>query len=77
MHKVVKDGSTRNAKVDIRHNKSGYLDSTAYEAIRKIDKEKQDANILIELIKKMAKVAGFEVIGRIEIRNKKTGVLYK
>ncbi|HEK4853252.1 TPA: hypothetical protein SOL27_001316 [Clostridioides difficile] len=76
MHKVAKDGSTRNG-VDIRHNKSGYLDSTAYEAIRKVDKEKQEANVLIELIKKMAKVAGFEIIGRIELRNKKTGVLYK
>lgn len=38
MHKVVKDGSTRNGKVDIRHNKSGYLDSTAYEAIKKLTK---------------------------------------
>ncbi|EGT4823083.1 hypothetical protein DBN39_00760 [Clostridioides difficile] len=73
---MAKDGNARNG-VDIRHNKSGYLDSTAYEAIRKIDKEKQEANILIELIKKMAKIAGFEVIGRIELRNKKTGVLYK
>ncbi|MGO0916366.1 hypothetical protein ACTPEM_24880, partial [Clostridioides difficile] len=35
MHKMAKDGSTRNG-VDIRHNKSGYLDNTAYEAIRKI-----------------------------------------
>ncbi|HBF0595640.1 TPA: hypothetical protein KNN84_003688 [Clostridioides difficile] len=76
MHKVAKDGSTRNG-VDIRRNKSGYLDSTAYEAIRKIDKEKQKVNALIELIKKMAKIAGFEIVGRIELRNKKTGVLYK
>ncbi|HBG3258964.1 TPA: hypothetical protein KP562_003207 [Clostridioides difficile] len=76
MHKVAKDGSTRN-EVDIRRNKSGYLDSTAYEAIRKIDKEKQKVNALIELIKKMAKIAGFEIVGRIELRNKKTGVLYK
>ncbi|HBG1534382.1 hypothetical protein [Clostridioides sp. ZZV15-6598] len=77
MHKVVKDGSTRNGKVDIRHNKSGYLDSTAYEAIKKIDKEKQEVNVLIELIKKMAKIAGFEIVGRIELRNKKSGAMYK
>ncbi|MCC0653656.1 MULTISPECIES: hypothetical protein [unclassified Clostridioides] len=76
MHKVVKGGSTRK-EVDIRHNKSGYLDSTAYEAIKKVDKEKQEVNVLIELIKKMAKIAGFEIVGRIELRNKKTGVLYK
>ncbi|VHU61350.1 Uncharacterised protein [Clostridioides difficile] len=61
----------------LKYNKSGYIDNTAYKAISKVDEEKQKANTLIELIKKMTKIAGFEIIGRIELRNKKSGAIYK
>ena len=61
----------------LTYNKSGYTDNTAYKAISKVDEEKQKANTLIELIKKMTKIAGFEIIGRIELRNKKSGAIYK
>ncbi|EMJ5758561.1 hypothetical protein QCG29_000081 [Clostridioides difficile] len=72
MHKVAKDGSTRNG-VDIRHNKSGYLDSTAYKAIKNINNEEKKVNKTIKLMKEIAKISGFEVINRIELKNEKTG----
>lgn len=62
---------------NLKYNKSGYIDNTAYKAISKVDEEKQKANTLVELIKKMTKIAGFEIIGRIELRNKKSGAIYK
>ncbi|HBF8833700.1 hypothetical protein QJL41_08665 [Clostridioides difficile] len=72
MHKVAKNGSAKNG-VDIRHNKSGYLDSTAYKAIKNINNEEKKVNKTIKLMKEIAKISGFEVINRIELKNEKTG----
>ncbi|MDB3475631.1 hypothetical protein C4213_07840 [Clostridioides difficile] len=69
---MAKNGSTRNG-VDIRRNKSGYLDSTAYKAIKNINNEEKKVNKTIKLMKEIAKISGFEVINRIELKNEKTG----
>lgn len=61
----------------LKYNKSGYIDNTAYKAINKVDEEKQKANIVIKLIKDTARIAGFEIINRIELENKNSGSIYK
>lgn len=65
-----------------RLNGSGCVDSTAYEAIGNItreEKQKRDdaANGLIRDVKALIRDRGFDVIGRIGIKDKATGKEYK
>ena len=59
-----------------RYNQSGCADPTAYEAISNIIKEEKEldkkVHNLIRVLKLIIDWAGFELIGRIEIRDKKT-----
>jgi hypothetical protein len=60
-----------------RLNGSGCKDPTAYEAISHITKEEHELNQtvhkLIELVKELLAFAGFEMIGRIQIKHKRSG----
>lgn len=62
-------------------NASGCKDPTAFEAINHVTKEEHELNHrvhkLIELTKEMINFAGFEVIGRIQIRHKQSGKEFK
>lgn len=63
-------------------NSEGYADPTAYAAMRTIQREENAAldsrvNLLIKVIKFIATEAGFDVINRIELRDRKTGRKYK
>lgn len=67
-------------------NSEGYPDPTAGAAWSNICKEQrqqQEAerlaliSRLIPIMKQMAELAGFEVVGRITLRDKKTGKEYK
>lgn len=63
---------------DLRVNGSGIKDPTAYKAIKKVDEETtRRANQLIKTIQSIAHLAGFEVVGRIELRDKKTGEIWR
>lgn len=75
-------GENRNPK----RNESGCLDLTAYEAIKKVDKEsrknsKNERNIevfeAIKLVKNMLRKFDLIVINRIEIKDKRTGKIYR
>ena len=59
-----------------RYNQSGCADPTAYEAISNIIKEEKElgkkVHNLIRVLKLIIDWAGFELISRIEIRDKKT-----
>lgn len=63
-------------KKDLKYNQSGCADPTAYEAISNIIKEEKElvkkVHNLISVLKLIIDWAGFELIGRIEIRDKKT-----
>ena len=63
-------------KKDLKYNQSGCADPTAYEAISNIIKEEKElvkrVHNLINVLKLIIDWAGFELIGRIEIRDKKT-----
>jgi len=60
-----------------RFNSSGCSDPTAYEALKPIIKEdavlENKAHNLVNTLKCIVDLAGFEMIGRIQIRDKKSG----
>ncbi len=63
-------------KRDLKYNQSGYADPTAYEAISNVIKEEKElekrVRYLISVLRSIIDWAGFELISRIEIRDKKT-----
>ncbi len=63
-------------KRDLKYNQSGYVDPTAYEAISNVIKEEKELDKkvrdLISVLRSIIDWAGFELISRIEIRDKKT-----
>lgn len=66
-------------------NNSGCPDPTAYAAINNIRKEEKiqnqsvddKAHKVISTMKNILDLSGFELVGRIEIRHKKSGKIYK
>ena len=60
-----------------RYNSSHCLDLTAYEAISNVDRENREREILakkvIKTIQNVAHLAGFDIEGRITLRDNKTG----
>lgn len=66
---------------DPRRNSEGYLDPTAHEAIAAIAKSDEERQrrlkSLIFAVKSIIDLAGFELINRIELKDKHTGRIYK
>jgi hypothetical protein len=64
-----------------RKNSEGYSDPTPFEAMKALDKEEAERqrrlSTLIYILKANINAAGFELITRIELRDKKTGREYK
>jgi len=66
-------------------NNSGCPDYTAYEALKHIQAEDKRrfhsvddaAHTVITTIKNILDLSGFELIGRIQIKHKKSGKVYK
>ncbi len=58
-------------------NSAGYPDPTAYAGEKAISKEEQRVADLVGCIKYIAKLAGFEVINRIELRDIKSRRTYR
>ena len=56
-------------------NSEGYADPTPGEALRNIQREEKAERItdLIHVIKKTAELAGFEIVGRITLKDRATG----
>lgn len=66
------------ANKDPKRNPSGCLDLTAYEAIKNIEKEEEKAEFercskVSRMIFDICELAGFSVIGRINLKDKRTG----
>lgn len=63
------------------YNKEGFADPTAYNALNRVAQEeaalKSKVNFLIKVLKFIADGAGFDVINRIELKDRKTGKLFK
>ena len=67
-------------KKDPRRNASGYLDLTAYKAIEKVDREadaEERFKKLLNTIFYICDLAGFRIEGRIILRDKKTGKVWR
>lgn len=62
---------------DPKKNASGCSDLTAYNAIQNIDEEEEEFKKLLRTLRYICNVAGFEFDGRICIRNKESGRVYK
>lgn len=67
-------------KKDPRRNVSGYMDLTAFEAIRNVDREAEAEKRykkLLSTIFYICDLAGFHIEGRLTIRDKKTGKIWR
>ena len=59
-----------------KFNGSGCRDYTAYEAINNIDEERRVKKLILTIFY-IVGLAGYEVEGRIALRNKRTGKLWR
>ena len=58
-------------------NGSGYFDDTAGKAIDKTDKDNERFYKLLETIFNICELSGFHIEGRIVIKDKRTGRVWK
>lgn len=67
-------------KKDPRRNASGYMDLTAFEAIRNVEREaeaEERFKKLLNTIFYICELAGFRIEGRIVLQDKKTGKVWR
>lgn len=62
---------------EFKRNSSGYVDPTAYEAIKNIDEENARFQKLLTAIFCICDIAGFHLEGRIVVRDKRTGKVWR
>lgn len=62
---------------EFKKNASGYVDPTAYEAVKNIDADAARFQKLLTAIFAMCELAGFHIEERIMIRDLKTGKVYR
>ena len=79
---LTQHGSFRKGEKDMnKNNAEGYPDPTAYMGLEEIVKEevKRDRQIarVIRVAKTAAELGGFEIEGRIVLREKKTGKVFR
>ena len=64
-----------------RKNNEGYNDPTAYEGLKPVIYEEnaicKDVSALISVLRFIISKSGYELINRIEIKDKKTGRIFK
>lgn len=68
------------ADYDMKRNAEGYVDPTAYAALKSIardEKVEKKAAYVISIIKFIAKESGFELMNRIELRHKQSGRTFR
>ncbi|MBO4938488.1 MAG: hypothetical protein J6C98_05750 [Oscillospiraceae bacterium] len=58
-------------------NNSGLPDPTAYKATRPITEEEQRASELVKVLKYIIRQAGFDLINRVELRDRRSGRTYR
>lgn len=64
-----------------RRNSEGYYDPTAYMGLKPIIEEEnaleREVNMLVKVLKYIISKSGFELVSRIELRDKKTGRTFR
>lgn len=61
----------------MKRNGEGYSDPTAYVAYRSIDREERRFRKLLKMIFSLCEIAGFELVGRITLKDKHSGRVWK
>lgn len=59
------------------YNSEGYPDPTAYSLIKQENALEAKTNFLIKVLKFIANEAGYDVLNRIELKDRKTGRIFK
>lgn len=62
---------------DMKRNGEGYSDPTAYAAYCSIDREERRFRKLLKMIFSLCEIAGFELVGRITLKDKHSGRVWK
>lgn len=64
---------------ELFYNASGYADPTAYAAVRKVEHDEavENVNRLIKDIKAVIAQSGFILLNRIELKDPKSGIIFK
>lgn len=62
---------------ELLRNASGYIDPTAYKAIKKVDEDDERHNKVLNTIFYICELAGFRVKGRIVLEDKKSGRVWR
>lgn len=66
---------------DPRKNAEGYPDLTAYNGMKKVVREEDDADKrafeLVGVLKFIIRAAGFELTERVQLKDKRTGRVYR
>lgn len=69
------------AEYGLHKNAEGYTDPTAHDAISKVVREENDrqrrVSIVIGILKNAADLAGFDLVNRVVLRDRKTGREYR
>ena len=69
------------AEYGLHKNAEGYNDPTAHNAMTKVIREENEqqrrVNALIGSLKSLIDLAGFDLLSRIEVRDRKTGREYR
>lgn len=58
-------------------NRSGLPDPTAYNGEKAIAEEEQKVADLVWIMKKISRWAGFEIVNRVEFRDRRSGRMYR
>lgn len=62
---------------ELKRNASGYFDPTAYAAIKNVEAEEERFRKLLRTIFDICELSGFHVEGRIVIKDKRTGKIWR
>ena len=60
-----------------KRNSEGYADTTAYQAEQQISEEDRRMNQLIRTLKFIIDAAGYDLVERIVLRDRRTGRIYR
>lgn len=64
-------------KEDLRRNAEGYLDPTAYEAIKNAERDDERFHALLNTIFTICELSDFHIEERIVIKDKRTGKIWR
>ena len=65
------------AKSNPYYNQEKYPDPTAYHGIKNATYEERQVSDLIHIFKVICSLSGFEIVGRVHFRHKKSGREFK